>query len=148
MDKKIYIKLCEKDMDAIEDAFFIETTPKQYKEIHARLRKVWVRLCTAMEETPSEPETNTIINYGVDYPKQEEIDKAVKELPVTICPLNTQQDKSNMPKTLEPAGIQEGCGELIRNCHDDGDRYYDEYCGGVAGYYCRECTDNHGEMSK
>ncbi len=62
MDKKIWIKLCEKDMDTIEDAFFVETTKSHYSKIQPTLRKVWSRLCKAMGDSQSEPQTNTAQN--------------------------------------------------------------------------------------
>lgn len=49
INRKVSIAISEKDMDAIEDAFFCKLTPKQIKKIHPRLLKIWKQLCEQME---------------------------------------------------------------------------------------------------
>jgi hypothetical protein len=41
-------------------------------------------------------------------------------------------------KDLQQEKQRIGCGTLIINAYNDGDRYYDSNCGS-EGYYCEEC---------
>jgi hypothetical protein len=50
--KEITIKISEKEMDAIEDAFFIELEDREEyeKTILPLLRRVWRKLCIAVDK--------------------------------------------------------------------------------------------------
>lgn len=48
--KIIHLRINEKDMDAIEDAFFMDLSEKEHKQILPKLRRVWKQLCEEMDE--------------------------------------------------------------------------------------------------
>ena len=47
---KITIDVSEKEMDAIEDAFFTELSKKRYMETRPILARFWERLCKAVDK--------------------------------------------------------------------------------------------------
>ena len=49
INRRVSIAISEKDMNAIEDAFFCKLIPKQIKKIRPRLLKIWKQLCEQME---------------------------------------------------------------------------------------------------
>jgi len=50
MTVKITIDVSEKEMDAIEDAFFAELSKERYMETRPILARFWERLCKAVDE--------------------------------------------------------------------------------------------------
>ena len=47
---KVTIDITEKHMDAIEDIFFCENTPRQYGKMRPLLLEVWESLCRSIDE--------------------------------------------------------------------------------------------------
>jgi len=47
---KVTIDITEKHMDAIEDIFFCENTPRQYRKMRPLLLEVWESLCRSIDE--------------------------------------------------------------------------------------------------
>ena len=48
--RRIKINLSEREMNAIEDAFFCNLTTEQYKKIRPLLVRVWKKFCSEMDK--------------------------------------------------------------------------------------------------